>query len=154
MIFPLGLALTLVSGVAPATARWAQEQERRILAEGVPLSAEALEFARKLEIEDPEGIRVLEVKLVPMPVPQPVVRLAQKWGFPVVSPAGMTLGRGIYILPEYQWVIPHELVHVVQYQRLGGIEPFMKVYLKECLIHGYFGAPLEVEARERSEPAE
>ena len=32
MIVPLGLALTLVSGVAPATARWAQGQERKILA--------------------------------------------------------------------------------------------------------------------------
>lgn len=154
MIFPLGLALTLAAGVAPATARWAQEQERRILAEGAPLSEEALEFARKLEIEEPEGIRVLEVNVVPMPVPQAVVRLAQKWGLPVVSPAGMTLGRGIYIVPGYQSVIPHELVHVEQYQRLGGIEPFMKVYLRECLVHGYFAAPLEVEARERSEPAE
>jgi hypothetical protein len=154
MIFPLGLALTLASGVAPATARWAQDQERRILAEGVPLSAEALEFARRLEIVEPEGIRVLEVNRVPTPVPHPVVRLAEKWGLPVVNPAGMTLGRGIYVLQGYQWVIPHELVHVEQYQRLGGIEPFMRVYLKECLLHGYFAAPLEVEARERSEPAE
>jgi hypothetical protein len=154
MILPLGLALTLASGVAPATARWAQGQERRILAEGVPLTAEALEFARRLEIVEPEGIRVLEVNRVPTPVPHPVVRLAEKWGLPVVNPAGMTLGRGIYVLPGYQWLIPHELVHVEQYQRLGGIEPFMRVYLKECLLHGYFAAPLEVEARERSEPAE
>lgn len=154
MIVPLGLALTLVSGVAPATARWAQGQERRILAEGKPLEGEALEFARKLEIEDPEGVRVLEVNLVPMPVPQPVVRLAQKCGLPVMNPAGMTLGRGIYILPGCDWVVPHELVHVEQYQRLGGIEPFMKLYIRECLVHGYFAAPLEVEAREKSEPAE
>lgn len=151
MIVPLGLALTLVTGVAPATARWAHAQERRILAEGVPLKAEALDFARKLEIENPEGIRVLEVKPVPMPVPQPVVRLAQKWGLPVVNPAGMTLGRGIYILPGHDRILPHELVHVAQYQRLGGIEPFMRLYLRECLLHGYFAAPLEVEARERSE---
>lgn len=150
MIVPLGLALTLVTGIAPATARWAQEQERRILAEGRPLEAEALAFARELEIEDPEGIRVLEVDLVPMPVPQPVVKLAEKCGLPVIHPAGMTLGRGIYILPGFQRVVPHELVHVAQYQRLGGIEPFMRLYIQECLVHGYFGAPLEVEARERS----
>ena len=41
MILPLGLALTLASGLAPATARWAQEQERRILKEGVPLAVPA-----------------------------------------------------------------------------------------------------------------
>ncbi|MCW1915786.1 hypothetical protein OJ996_19525 [Luteolibacter sp. GHJ8] len=150
MIVPLGLALTLVSGVAPATARWAQGQERKILAEGVPLTAEALEFARTMEIQDPEGIRVLTVNPVPMPVPQPVVNLARKCGLPVMNPAGMTLGRGIYILPGHEWVIPHELVHVAQYQRLGGIEPFMRLYIRECLVHGYFEAPLEIEARERS----
>ena len=59
MILPLGLALTLASGIAPATARWAQDQERRILAEGKPLEADVLGFAAELEIEDPEGVRVL-----------------------------------------------------------------------------------------------
>lgn len=150
MILPLGLALTLASGIAPATARWAQDQERRILAEGRPLEAEALAFARNLKIENPDGVRVLEIAPVPSPVPRPLLKLVDRWGFPVITPAGMTLGRGIYILPGQSRVIPHELVHVAQYQRLGGIEPFMRQYLIECLVHGYFAAPLEVEAREVS----
>jgi hypothetical protein len=45
MILPLGLALTLASGIAPATARWAADQERHILADGKPLNHEALAFA-------------------------------------------------------------------------------------------------------------
>jgi hypothetical protein len=152
MIVPLGLALTLASGVAPATARWAQGQERRILAEGKPLEADTLAFARELAIEDPEGIRVLEVKPIPMPVPPPLLKLAQSCGFPVFAPAGMTLGRGIYMLEGHSGVLRHELVHVAQYQKLGGIEPFMRQYLVECLAHGYFEAPLEAEAREVSHP--
>lgn len=151
MIIPLGLALTLASGIAPATARWAQDQERRILAEGKPLEADALQFATELKIENPEGVRVLEINPIPAPVPQPLLKLAESCGFPVFSPAGMTLGRGIYILEGHSLVLRHELVHVAQYQRLGGIEPFMRQYLMECLFHGYFAAPLEEEARVVSE---
>lgn len=147
MILPLGLALTLASGIAPATARWAAGHERHILAEGRPLDRDGLAFALELEIPEPEGIRVLEVKSVPLPAPRPLVQLAGRWGLPLFEPAGMALGRGIYLLDGHSRVLRHELVHVAQYQRLGGIGPFMSRYLTECLVHGYHDAPLEVEAR-------
>ena len=149
MILPLGLALTLASGIAPATARWAADQERHILAEGQPLNHDALAFALELEITEPESIRVLEVKSVPLPAPRPLVKLATRWGIPVFEPAGMALGRGIYLLDGHSRILRHELVHVAQYERLGGIEPFMRQYLTECLVHGYLDSPLEVEAREK-----
>ena len=149
MILPLGLALTLASGIAPATKRWAQAQERRILKEGVPLAAEGLAFAAELKIEKPEEVRVLEVKPIPLPVPRPLVKLASHWGLPLFEPGGMALGKGIYILEGNSRVLRHELVHVAQYQQMGGIGPFMHRYLVECLTHGYADAPLEVEAREK-----
>ena len=149
MILPLGLALTLASGIAPAAARWATDRERHILAEGKPLDHDGLAFARGLSITEPESIRVLEVKSVPLPAPRPLVQLASRWGFPVFEPAGMALGRGIYLLDGHSRILRHELVHVAQYQRLGGIEPFMRRYLTECLVHGYLDAPLVVEAREK-----
>ena len=149
MILPLGLALTLASGIAPATSRWAADHERRILAEGQALGPEGLAFARELEITEPESIRVLEVKSVPLPAPRPLVKLASRWGFPVFEPAGMALGRGIYLLEGHSRVLRHELVHVAQYQRFGGIAPFMSRYLAECLVHGYRDSPLELEARAR-----
>ena len=40
----------------------------------------------------------------------------------------------------------HELAHVTQYDRLGGILPFLRKYLFECLTMGYESAPLELEA--------
>jgi len=43
-------------------------------------------------------------------------------------------------------LIAHELVHTVQYERLGGIRPFLRQYLTECLTVGYPAAPMEQEA--------
>jgi len=38
------------------------------------------------------------------------------------------------------------LVHVAQYERSGGILPFLRRYLFECLTVGYSASPLELEA--------
>ncbi len=43
-------------------------------------------------------------------------------------------------------LIVHELAHTAQYERLGGILPFLRKYLFECLTTGYSEAPLEQEA--------
>jgi hypothetical protein len=43
-------------------------------------------------------------------------------------------------------LIVHELVHVAQYETLGGILPFLRKYLFECLTMGYAASPLELEA--------
>ena len=42
----------------------------------------------------------------------------------------------------------HELAHTAQYERLGGILPFLREYLFECLTSGYSEAPMEQEANE------
>ena len=62
---------------------------------------------------------------------------------------GLTLGYGIFIRSDW-WgdrsLIVHELAHVAQYERLGGILPFLRRYLFECLTMRYTAAPLELEA--------
>ena len=40
----------------------------------------------------------------------------------------------------------HELVHTLQYERLGGFQPFLQRYLHECITIGYPAAPMEQEA--------
>ena len=147
MSLPRGLALTLADGIAPAAARWARDQERRILAEGQALDRDALSAAAKLGIARPEEIRVLVVESIPLPAPRSLIQLAALLGIPVFEPAGMALGRGIYLLHRDSRILRHELVHVAQYQRLGGIGPFLRRYLVECLTVGYLDSPLELEAR-------
>jgi hypothetical protein len=46
-------------------------------------------------------------------------------------------------------LVIHELAHTRQYERLGGIRPFLREYLYECLVTpGYPFGPLEQEAIE------
>jgi len=64
---------------------------------------------------------------------------------------GLTLQYGILLRWDC-WrerpLIAHELVHSAQYERLGGILPFLRQYLVECLTIGYANAPMELEAAE------
>jgi hypothetical protein len=39
------------------------------------------------------------------------------------------------------------LVHVRQYEQLGGFAPFLRQYLWECVTVGYLHAPMEREAQ-------
>jgi len=147
---PYGLAVTLADAISPFMARWAHEQERRILREGLPLSSEAIMFARELGIARPEEVRVLVTEPIPLPAPPWCVRLSKKFSLPVFSPGGMALGRGVF-LAKGQWgSLRHELVHVWQYEKSGGMLPFFRQYLRECLMDGYLEAPLEMEARDLS----
>jgi len=45
-------------------------------------------------------------------------------------------------------LVVHELAHTWQYERLGGLRPFLKQYLYECLVApGYPFGHLEQEAK-------
>jgi hypothetical protein len=62
---------------------------------------------------------------------------------------GLALRYGIFIRADCwreRGLIAHELAHTGQYERLGGIEPFLRQYLGECLIIGYPAAPMEQAA--------
>ena len=66
---------------------------------------------------------------------------------------GLAAGRGIFVRVGHEGsrsLLAHELVHTAQYERLGGIRPFLRRYLRECMVLGYAGAPMEREAVEES----
>jgi hypothetical protein len=132
---------------------WGAWQEKRILRRGRLLDPAELHFCQQIGIQHPERIRVLAVLQVPMPLPEFILRFGETFKIGTHHPAGMTLGQGIFALPAYAHhppLICHELVHVRQYQKLGGIWRFLRRYLRECLYHGYFDSPMEQEARDVS----
>jgi len=136
MLFPLAL-------------RWAAEQEQQILAEGVALTPEELNDAAAVGVHAADKVKLLPVSVIPRPS-RPQLRAAcDAINFLTEATRGLTLGYGI-LVREDCWrdrtLIAHELVHVAQYERLGGIEPFLRQYLSECLTVGYENSPLEQEA--------
>jgi hypothetical protein len=65
------------------------------------------------------------------------------------GPRGLTFRHGIFMRGDCRkdrQLLIHELVHTAQYERLGGIVPFLSEYLSECFTIGYRNAPLEQEA--------
>ena len=134
----------------PLACAWAEEQERIILRDGVPLTAPQIADAKRIGITHPERVRLRVVDEIPLPDNPMLRRAAEMTG--LISPltAGLTLRYGIFIQSD-SWgerrLVVHELAHVAQYERFGGFRPFLEQYLHECITIGYPAAPLEQEAK-------
>jgi len=124
---------------------FADRNERYAFDNGVELTVEEKKLAVKIGIKNVDKVRVDYVDEFPFPKNQYLVTLARKHGFDSPFLAGMTYGYGVYIRSGHEFILPHELVHVRQFEELG-IEKFMRRYLLELTVMGYRSAPLEVKA--------
>lgn len=134
----------------PLAVAWAQEQESIILDTGVQLSPELIEIARKVGVQRPDLVRVRLVPQLPQPNNPILLVLAKTVQLITPNTAGITFQHGIYIRQDCANELrlhAHELAHVGQYERLGGIQPFMHKYCQQLATAGYHNAPMEVEAR-------
>jgi hypothetical protein len=142
-------ALEQLEELLPLAVQWAAEQERRVLCEGVPLSKSELADAKAIGVRNPERVRLLRVEAVPVPAHPMLRAAAASIHFITAAPRGLALDYGIFVRSDH-WrdraLIAHELVHTAQYQRLGGILPFLQTYIVQCATVGYANAPLEREA--------
>jgi len=141
--------LSQLEELLPLAAQWAAEQQQRVLCQGVPLTQEELADAKTIGVQNPERVRLLRIDAIPVPA-HPMLREASaSINFLTAAPRGLALGLGIFIRSDC-WrdrsLIAHELVHTAQYQRLGGVIPFLQSYIFQCATVGYSNAPLEVEA--------
>jgi hypothetical protein len=133
----------------PLACAWAVEQEGAILRDGVPLSDAQTTDARTIEVAHPEKVRLLKVARIPVPQ-NPALRDAAS-AIQLISPrtGGLTLRYGIFIRADY-WddrrLVFHELVHTLQYERLGGFQEFLRQYLFECITVGHPAPSMEQEA--------
>ena len=133
----------------PLAAKWVEAVEARILREGVPLSEQELADARAIGVREPERVRLLALDCVPTPADLTLKTAAAAIQFLTPATRGLALRYGIFVRSDC-WrdrrLIAHELAHTGQYERLGGIEPFLRQYLRECLTIGYPEGPMEQEA--------
>jgi hypothetical protein len=133
----------------PLAVDWAKREERRIRETGVSLTSQELADAKASGVTHPDQVRLLEVDVIPRPENPALEAACDAIDFLTPATRGLTLGYGIFIRRDC-WreraLVVHELAHVAQYERMGGIEPFLRQYLMECLTVGYHESPLEREA--------
>ena len=98
-------------------------------------------------------IRVCEVADMPRPGMAWMQGAAARWGLNMDDTLGLSLRYGIFLrkgMRGRRETLAHECVHTAQYERLGGLWPFLARYLRECLRFGYERAPMEREASDRA----
>lgn len=145
--------LEQLSFLLPLASEWAQEQESIILQDGFALDEQQLADAHTLGVAQPEKVRLLKVDAIPIPKDPLLQKAAQETQLLSPFTAGLTLRYGIFVRSDC-WgdrrLVAHELVHTTQYEKLGGILPFLEQYLWECVTIGYPEAPMEQEAIQKS----
>ena len=134
----------------PLVISWAREQEQIALSHGVPLTEPELFEARRVGVRNPDKVRLLKVESIPVPS-HPLLQAAiRATNLVPAAPRGLTLNYGIFVRADC-WgnrpLVVHELVHIAQYERLGGIEQFLRAYLAQCTTVGYTHSAMETEAR-------
>ena len=135
--------------ILPLACEWARIQEKMILEKGRPLLPGIINDAKRVGVIHPDRVRTLLVREIPVPE-EPVLRAAcEQTRLITRLTAGLTLRYGIFIRSDCaddRRLHIHELAHVAQYERLGGVEPFLRKYLYEVTTIGYPQAPMEQEA--------
>lgn len=133
----------------PLACAWVETQEQFICENGVALNASQIQDAKEIGITHPNRVRLLSVEQIPAPTNPLLAMAAQEFGLLTPFTIGLSLRYGIFIRAD-QWgkrsLVVHELVHTWQYERLGGIAPFLRQYLLECVTIGYPLNALEQEA--------
>jgi hypothetical protein len=133
----------------PLVSAWVEDQERLILEQGVGLSEPELRIATRAGVLHPERVKLLAVAKTPLPEEKMLRRAAQAFGFVSEMTDGLTAGYGFFVRESRRHdptLVAHELAHVAQYERFGGIPAFVARYLAEINENGYDAAPLELEA--------
>lgn len=140
----------LLTRLLPLACTWAEEQEKFILANGVPLNEEQRRDAYIIGVDKIDKVRLLKMEQIPAPEIAELKEAVGQTGFLAPRTLGVSFRYGIYIRADH-WnnrsLLVHELTHTMQYEVLGGFMPFLEQYVHECLIAGYQNSSLELEAR-------
>ena len=135
----------------PLAYQWAKAQEQFILARGAPLGPRQTADAHRVGVRDCSRVKVLVVDRIPLPDNEELAEASRLTHIITDASRGATIGHGIIIRADC-WgdreLILHQLVHVAQCERSGGLEPFVQEYLCDRRTCAKFTAgSLEDEAR-------
>src|SRR5437763_12003799 len=118
--------------LAPLACQWAKGQEAFILKHGAPLTAGQITDAKRVGVQNSARVRVLVVDRIPLPDDEELADAAQRAQIITSACRGVAIGHGIIIRAD-SWqnreLILHQLVHVAQCERSGGLASFVSEYL-------------------------
>ena len=118
--------------LAPLACQWAKTQEAFILKHGAPLTAGQIADAKRVGVQDWARVRVLVVDRIPLPDDEELADAAQRAQIITSACRGVAIGHGIIIRAD-SWqnreLVLHQLVHVAQCERSGGLASFVGEYL-------------------------
>ena len=126
--------LEAVRRLVPLARHWALAQEEFILRLGAPLVGHQISDAERAGVKDTGRVRVLPVDRIPMPAELELAEAAMRAQIiSEISPA-VTVGYGIMLRAD-RWrdreLLLHQLVHVAQCERCGGLAFFVEEYLTD-----------------------
>jgi hypothetical protein len=118
--------------LVPQACQWAKTQEAYVLQHGVPLTRAQLADAHRAGVEDPSRVRVLVVDRIPLPEDRELAEAARRAQIITDSSKAVAIGYAIVIRAD-SWqnreLLLHQLVHVAQCERSGGLDSFVGEYL-------------------------
>ena len=135
----------------PQAYAWAKAQEDFILARGTRLGRRYTIDAQRAGVQDCERVRILVVDRMPLPENEELAWAARQTQIITIASRGVALGHAIIIRAD-AWgdreLLVHQLVHVAQCERSGGLECWVQRYLFDRQKSEKFSVgALEEEAR-------
>ena len=116
----------------PVAYQWAKAQEEFALARGIPLGPRQTHDAQLAGVQDCARVRVLVVDRIPPPEDPELAQAARRIGIITEDTRCMGFGH-VLIIRVDAWndreLILHNLVHIAQCERSGGLEEWVRRYL-------------------------
>jgi hypothetical protein len=116
----------------PLAYQWAKAQEDLVLERGAPLTPRQTEDARRAGIQDCSRVRVLVVDRIPLPDDPQLAEAARRTGIVTHDIRCIGFGHAVIVRAD-AWgdreLLLHNLVHVAQCERSGGLESWVQQYL-------------------------
>ena len=118
----------------PLACKWATAQETYVLKHGLPLTTRQMADARLAGVRDASRVRVLVVDRIPLPEDEELAETARRAQIITDASRAVAIGHGIIIRAD-SWqnreLLLHQLVHVAQCERSGGLKSFVEEYLSD-----------------------
>lgn len=143
-----GDLLNQLAELLPAAIAWAEREAAGGAKVGRALTQAEVDLARRVGVEHPERVRVVDVPDLPTPDTPELRAAAAQVGMFGPWMAGLTLGHTVFLRrgDESVRLLSHELRHVHQYEQGGSIADFLPGYLLQVIQHDYANAPYEQDA--------